>query len=86
MKIYNQNEFNSLEVEDQVTLTSLIGTHLMTRKDGNYRVKLYQLYNFYVEVWIDGYEAKLLYARTFKSTRGLSPYLSSIDLDFLLYK
>jgi hypothetical protein len=78
MKTYSQHEFNLLEVKDQVTLSSLIGTHLMTRKDGDYRIKLFFLGSYYVELWKDKHE--VLFVRAFNDDKNLDVYLEKIDL------
>jgi len=83
MKIYNQQEFDLLELKDQVILSSLVGSHLMTSRDSNYRTKLYYLNNFYIEMWEDIIDCEIMYVRTFKGTRGLTPYLSHINITAL---
>ena len=56
------------------------GVFIADRKDGNYLILLYQLHNFYVEIWYLNNVNKIDRTRTFSSTEPLKPYLDQIDI------
>lgn len=56
------------------------GTLLTHREDGFFRILLYQVDAFYVEVYYHKEENVLLRLRSFTTTRLLEPYLEQIDL------
>jgi hypothetical protein len=59
------------------------GVFLAERKKVFFRVMLYQLENFYVEVFFFLPGKKPLWFRNFNSTNKLGPYLKKIDLSFI---
>lgn len=81
MRIIDQQHFNDLEIKDQATIASLCGKNLLTIIDGNYKVKLYHLKNYYVQVWIKRKEGNVLYVQTFQDIKFLDPFLRKIKLD-----
>lgn len=80
MAIYHRYQFESLELKEKIVLSSLFGQFLISRRESNYRIKLYFLYYYYVEVYFSEEDEEILYVRTFISTRGLSPFLANIKL------
>ena len=52
------------------------GIFLMDHLTDAYYIKLYNLNSFYVEVYFEDSTHKISYARAFKSTMYLQPYLN----------
>ncbi|HVE62072.1 MAG: hypothetical protein ABR503_00455 [Chitinophagaceae bacterium] len=59
------------------------GVFLAERKKGFFRIMLYQIENFYVEVFFFKPGRRPVWFRNFKSTNKLEPYLRKIDLSFI---
>lgn len=77
-------QFNALPKEDQQDLLLKSGTFLAEREDGPFRIMLYQLDSFYVEVYFFNLYNKVAFFKAFRSTTPLQPYLNKIDLSDLL--
>jgi hypothetical protein len=77
----SRQEFTSLDMQLQFFLTKAEGVDLDTciYKD-NYRIALYSLYDFYVELWYNRTTKKLQKVTAFNSYKKLDTYLTSIDL------
>jgi hypothetical protein len=56
------------------------GVHISERQDGEYRLILYQIDSFYVEVWYHTEGNDIRKFRTFSSTTQLEPYFKNIDI------
>ena len=56
------------------------GSLLAHREDGYFRILLYQVDSFYVEVYYRKERNILSHFRPFAATRELDPYLEQIDL------
>ena len=80
MRLLEEHEFHCLDLKDKITLATLLGMHLMSILDGDYRIRLYHFHNFYVEIWEDTAKDEVLHARTFVNIRGLSPYLAKVGI------
>ncbi len=59
------------------------GVFLAERNNFFFRIMLYQIENFYVEVIFFKHTKKPIWFRNFKSTNKLQPYLKKIDLSFI---
>jgi len=59
------------------------GVFLAERKKAFFRIMLYQIENFYVEVIFFKPGKKPVWFRNFKSTNKLEPYLKKMDLSFI---
>lgn len=75
MTIY---EFNVLTDDEKAALLWNEGL-FVTDKPGD-PVLLYQLCNFYVEVYYEGKENKILKLRSFRSIEQLEAYLNIVDI------
>ena len=60
------------------------GAHIADRKEGEYKLILYHLFSFYLEVWYHIEHNVVKRYRTFSSTEQLQPYLSTIEINRLL--
>ena len=75
--------FNLLNQTQQQKLLLKNGSFLDERTLGPYHIMLYQLGDFYVEVYFITASGKSTFFRSFQSTDGLEPYLGKIDLSDL---
>ena len=74
--------FNVLTEREQAAILWDEGVYIASRDDESVRYILYHLDAFYVEVWYDQYDNKILKFRTFSSTDALEPYLQQVDIEF----
>ncbi|PVY38405.1 hypothetical protein C8E01_117105 [Pontibacter virosus] len=82
----NLYEFNSiLSLNDRAQAVWDEGQFLSNRLDGEYKVCLYYMGDFFAEVWVSSCDSdsSICHVRAFKSRRLLEPYLSPIDLSTL---
>jgi hypothetical protein len=77
-------QFNILSKESQQDVLLKTGIFLAERTDGPFRVMLYQLDSFYVEVYFYNKYNKVAFFKAFESTDALQPYLKTIDVSSLL--
>jgi len=75
--------FMRLDEEMQAQLLFAEGIFLMTRTTEKFRVELFLLYNFYVEVFFEN-EDEPLFIKPFQDVADLRPYLGLINIDALL--
>lgn len=59
------------------------GVYLCHREEKDFSILLYQIDNFYVEVYFDKEEKQIGYMRAFTTLCDLDPYLPSIDMAML---
>jgi len=58
----------------------LTGTFLATRSDAHYYIKLYNVDNFYVEVFFDHRSQLIIHFRAFEHTLFVLPYLEDLRI------
>jgi hypothetical protein len=75
----NSDNFTLL-TDYQKTEAVLKGTFLAERLAGNFYVRLYNLHNFYVEVFFEGRQRLITKFRAFEHTLFVLPYLDDIQL------
>ena len=80
MNIY---KFNRLDAVNKVDALIYYSVLIDKRTDAKYRVLLYQLDAFYVEVYYDIEYNKISKIKSFTSTALLKPYLAKIDISSL---
>lgn len=79
------HQFNTLSNNEKYELVDSHGECLnVSRMSGIYQVALFSLFGFYVEVWFNRPEDKLLKASAFKSYKKLDPYLKEISLKAII--
>ena len=78
------NLFNTLPKKEQQELILAEGTFLAERADGPFRIMLYQLEDFYVEVHFFNLYNKVAFFSAFDSMEALEPYLETIDVSGVL--
>ena len=76
--------FKTLPKKAQQELLLSEGTFLAERTDGPFRIMLYQLDNFYVEVHFFNLYNKVAFFSAFEATESLEPYLETIDVSSML--
>lgn len=76
--------FNHLPKKSQQELVLARAMFLTERIDGPFRIMLYQLEDFYVEVHFFNQYNKVAFFSAFESLEALEPYLETIDVSSLL--
>jgi hypothetical protein len=77
-------DFSLLDMEDQLDLLYKEGVFVgKIRKNSVFKV-LYQYNSFYVEISYRKYRYSIQDMRCFESTEHLDPYLTKIDIEFLI--
>lgn len=77
MKLY---EFSRLTEEEQYNTTWTIGVLIDQFIKDNIAINLYAINEFFVEVYFDQTNNKILYKKTFKQGELLDKYLNRIKL------
>ena len=79
----NLKQFKGLEETIQIGLIWTHGVHVATRDDLVYQYLLYQLDDFYIEVWYH-VELEVIHRfLAFDDMNRLDPYLAEMDIDAL---
>jgi hypothetical protein len=77
-------EFNRLSTCEQFALLEDEGIYLsVSRVQTIYKIALFSLYGYYVEVWLNRKTDKLVKAFAFSSYSRLDPFLEGINLTSL---
>jgi hypothetical protein len=78
---YTLNHFNALRNAEKFGLLEEDGVHLEACYiTGKYKVALFELYGYYVAVWLDQPQDRLTKAKAFTDYEELNPFLKSIDI------
>ena len=77
------HDFNKMNEIDKMGEIADNAVFLMRRKDGCYKVSLYQLYGFYIEAYIDLMKLSYKFVRAFDNVNMLKEYLRKIDISGL---
>ncbi|WKN33755.1 hypothetical protein PZB74_10500 [Porifericola rhodea] len=78
--------FKKLKLNKKIGIVDLYGIYLASRQALGFRVELFAIQDFYIEVW----RLTLLpwkptfYVHTFQKSKKLSPYLDYIDIRSVL--
>lgn len=77
-------QFNHLRYSDKYALLEQYGTYLdVYRLKAPYKIALFALNGYYVEVWLNQVSDELHKAEAFDDYTRLDPFLSSIDVSGL---
>ena len=76
--------FNKMDPEVQIDLVMMQGTMLSQAKKYNVNLHLFQLNNFYVELFSKDDSGEIITTRAFEDTAHLDIYLQEIDISSLL--
>lgn len=71
--------FNSCSFQQKTELV-LQGTFLADRLTDRYYIKLYNLHQFYVEVFFDDHTHLIVHFRAFENTMFVLPYVSDLKI------
>lgn len=77
-------EFTPLPQDAKVALLYEKGVYIGKRRQGTTIVVLYQLDGFYAEVFYRTYRRVIDHISCFSGTARLDPYLSGIDVEYLV--
>ncbi|MBC7827931.1 MAG: hypothetical protein H7122_09305 [Chitinophagaceae bacterium] len=80
----NMYQFNCLDEVRQIELLWSAGVLVGSRQEGHYKILLYQIEGFYVEVFYQYFQGKMVKTKSFSDTNQLEPYLDSINIGSLL--
>jgi hypothetical protein len=69
------DDFNALDEQGKGEAVFSAGTFIDDREQGELKVQLYRLGNFYVELYYDPEANAIIKYRSFKSASLLAPYL-----------
>lgn len=78
------NEYKQLTQSEKIDLLHKEGVYIGKRMVGNFRVVLYQLESFYVEVLYKDYRRNISRLSFSQYTGILDPYLEQIDIEMLV--
>lgn len=78
------HEYNNLSQAEQFEVLYNYGTHISDRADNDYCIILFQLDNFYIELYFHILQNALKKIRSFSNVDFIKPYLEQIDLSELL--
>jgi hypothetical protein len=81
MTIY---DFDTMEGQDKLVVLSSEAVLLGLRKDGCFAIGLFQLDNFYVEIYFHTTQGCIKNIRCFSDTADLAPYLDQVNISELL--
>jgi hypothetical protein len=77
------HHFHALSQEGQKETVQRKAVFLAERQTESFIVLLYQLEGFYIEVFQQKFDHKIVWIKSFSSTEQLTPYLNQIDLSNL---
>lgn len=77
-------QFDTLSKENQQEVLLNKGVFLAERQDGPFRIMLYGLNGFYVEVYFFNLYNKVAFFQSFEDTEALQPYLEQVDISAVL--
>ncbi|MEO6456598.1 MAG: hypothetical protein ABIN97_21160 [Ginsengibacter sp.] len=77
-------EFNSLTKKEKAEALCEFAVFLLERPDPVFRIALYQVHNFYVEVKYDKLKNAIAEFQLFTTTKLVEPYLHQIDISSLI--
>ena len=80
LQFMNLSQFRSLPKDKQALFAKQKGIYLFGRTTKYAFVKLYQVENFYVELYFDKKMAFISIINSFDSTERLQPYLQLLDV------
>ncbi|KAA5539131.1 hypothetical protein [Adhaeribacter rhizoryzae] len=76
----NLYQFNRHNIQGRAALIWRQGIFFDFRDEGEYRIILHDMGNFYAELWYDADMHHIKHVRGFRSLECLEPYLATIKL------
>ena len=80
----NTIAFNKLDIEKQIELTMSKGVFLTQAKKYNLHLYLFQMDQFYIEMFSKEQSGQIISIRAFEEMKHLDIYLQDIDITTLL--
>jgi hypothetical protein len=78
------HQFNALKGDGEKLIVTLSeGEWIARREVKNFKIDLYDLFSFYVEIWPAPDVPGVLLYKSFVNTTDLAPYLNEIDISEL---
>ena len=77
-------EFSCLTKKEKIEVLCEHSVCLCERPHAAFRIVLYQINNFYVEIKYHKLNNSIAEFQLFKNTRMLEPYLTQIDISYIL--
>ena len=77
-------DFRILNLSQQASTVFALGVLLGSRERDQFNISLYQIEDFYIEVYIHQYNGQIVGFSSFINTDELDPYLAKIDISPLL--
>ncbi len=78
------HEFKLLSQQKQLSLIRVKGVFLMSYKQYNVVIRLYQIGNYYAEVFSFDEDGKIAMVNAFEDMKYLDPYLDRLDVSVLI--
>lgn len=73
-------DFNTMDGTAKTEVLATNGVFLAERRDGCYRITLYQVDDFYVEIYYHTTRYFYICIRSFRDVGELFPYLQDVDI------
>ncbi|HEX5001623.1 MAG TPA: hypothetical protein VFW78_03940 [Bacteroidia bacterium] len=86
MEYVNITEFNCLNMDEKAWYLWHGATFLSVFEKAGYRINLFHLNDYYIELWYNISENKVDHIRAFRSLDLLDPFLATIDIESLFWK
>ena len=77
-------EFNSFTRKEKIEVLCEYSVFLCERPHATFRIVLYQISNFYVEIKYNKQNNTIAEFQIFINTKMLEPYLNQIDISYIL--
>lgn len=81
----NLTLFNTHTLAGRLEIVMAHGTFLAQRGRRGYRIELYDMGDYFAEVWYNPYNDFISLVRGLGSKRALEPYVTKIDLMEMIY-
>jgi hypothetical protein len=78
-------QFKVLELNEQAQATWELGEHVAVRMTATYKILLWVVEDFYVEMFYNYIDNKIEKIRSYRNPELLRPYLSQIDISSAFY-
>ena len=72
-------DFNGMDDAGKGNAVFREGTFIDNRNEAGFKVQLYRVYSFYVEIFYDAMANEIVRYRSFKSISQLAPYIRLAD-------
>jgi hypothetical protein len=74
------HDFDEMDAIEKLQVLAEQSVFLLQREEGCFKISLYQMENFYVEIYFHRTQFSYKNVRVFSNTSELAPYLDAIDI------